>query len=144
MRNLNDSCLWLALLALASGLAVFATPASAHHGYGNSYDQSKWDTVTGKVTEFDWKNPHSGLYMDVKKEGSVVHYIVEMDSPGVLTRQGWTRHQIKPGDTVTVTVHPSTAGAPIGVCYGCKVIVNGHEAPRLETPGVGRPASSGD
>ena len=145
MRNkLKINVLVGALLA-AAGVSVAALPGFAHHGYGNSYDQSKWSTVTGTVTEFEWKNPHSGLYMDVKdKGGKVVHYIVEMDSPGVLARLGWTRHQIKVGDTVTVTVHPSAAGVPIGVCYGCKVVVNGKEAPRIETPGIGRPAASGD
>jgi hypothetical protein len=132
---------WIAL----AGLFVAVAPGYAHHGYGNSYDQSVWATWTGTVTEWEFKNPHSGLYMDVKgKDGKIVHYIVEMDSPGVLERQGWTRHQIKVGDTVTVTVHPSSAGVPIGVCYGCKVVVNGKEAPRLETPGIGRPAASGD
>jgi hypothetical protein len=136
--------LLMALLIALAGLSVAAAPAFAHHGYGNSYDQSKWATWTGTVTEFDWKNPHSGLYMDVKKNGKIVKTIIEMDSPGVLARQGWTRHLIKVGDTVTVTVHPSSAGVAIGVCYGCKVVVNGKEAPRNETPGVGRPAASGD
>ena len=145
MRNQIKTSVLAALLMAVVGLSVASAPSFAHHGYGNSYDQSKWSTWTGTVTEFDWKNPHSGLFMDVKeKNGKVVHYIVEMDSPGVLTRQGWTRHQIKVGDTVTVIVHPSSAGVPIGVCYGCKVVVNGKEAPRDETPGVGRPAASGD
>jgi hypothetical protein len=52
-----------------------------------------------------------------------------MNSPGVLERQGWTRRTIKVGDTVTATVHPSLAGAPIGLCYDCKVVINGQESP---------------
>jgi hypothetical protein len=132
------------LLVAVVGLTLASAPGFAHHGYGNSYDQSKWATWTGIVTEFDWKNPHAGLYMDVKgKNGKIVHTIIEMDSPGVLNRQGWTKRLVKVGDTVTVTVHPSSAGVPIGVCYGCKVIVNGKEAPRNEPVGIGRPAASG-
>jgi hypothetical protein len=145
MRNKTQLSLLAGLLVAVVGFFAAAAPGFAHHGYGNSYDQSVWSTVTGTVTEFEWKNPHSGLYMDVTdKQGKIVHYIVEMDSPGVLERQGWTKRLIKVGDTVTVTVHPSSAGAPIGVCYGCKVVVNGKEAPRLETPGIGRPAASGE
>jgi hypothetical protein len=94
--------------------------------------------VTGTVTEYEWKNPHSGLYMDVKGDnGDVIHYSVEMNSPGVLERQGWTRHTLKAGDTVTVTVHPSLAGAPIGLCYGCKVVINGQPAPTAGGQGGG-------
>ena len=120
------------------GLFLASTPGFAHHGTGNSYDSTKWAVVTGTVTEYEWKNPHSGLYMDVKGDnGQVIHYSVEMNSPGVLERQGWTRHTLKVGDTVIVTVHPSLAGAPIGLCYGCKVVINGQPAPTAAAGGGG-------
>ena len=124
------SQLLVGLLVAAWGLSLASVPGFAHHGTGNSYDNTKWAAVTGTVTEFEWKNPHSGLYMDVKGAGgSVTHYSIEMNSPGVLERQGWTRHTIKVGDEVTATVHPSLAGAPIGLCYDCKVVINGKDAP---------------
>src|SRR5215467_6940859 len=67
-----------------------------HHGTGISYDQTRFVTVTGTVTEFAWKNPHSQLYLDVTDEkGNTVHYAIEMNSPGVMIRQGWTRRQFK-------------------------------------------------
>ena len=116
------------ILAVVFGLSLASTPGFAHHGTGNSYDNTKWAAVTGTVTEYEWKNPHSGLYLDVKDgKGGIIHYAIEMNSPGVLERSGWTRHSIKPGDEVTATVHPSLAGAPIGLCYGCKIVVNGKE-----------------
>jgi hypothetical protein len=119
------------LLMAAFGLSLAVAPGYAHHGTGNSYDSTKWAVVTGTVTEYEWKNPHSGLYLDVPDgKGGTVHYSIEMNSPGVLERSGWTRHSIKVGDTVTATVHPSLAGAPIGLCYGCKVEVNGKELSR--------------
>jgi hypothetical protein len=130
MEKNMKSKLLAALLVTVCGLSVAVIPGFAHHGTGNSYDSSKWAAVTGTVTEFEWKNPHSGLYMDVKGDnGQMIHYSIEMNSPGVLERQGWTRRTIKVGDTVTATVHPSLAGAPIGLCYDCKVVINGKDSP---------------
>jgi hypothetical protein len=37
-----------------------------------------------------------------------------MNSPGNLVREGWKRTTIKPGDQVTVVVHPLRDGKPGG------------------------------
>jgi len=116
------------LLALAGALVL--TPfISAHHGTAASYDQEKWITVTGVVTEFRWRNPHSSLHLDVTDEsGTVTAYAIELASPALMSRQGtgWTRRTFKAGDKVTFRVHPSTAGAPVGEClFNCEVTVNG-------------------
>ena len=102
-------------------------PVSAHHGTAASYDGSKQVTVSGKVTEFWWHNPHSALFIDVTDEkGERVNWSVEMNSPGVLTRSGWTRKTFVAGDTISITVHPSRAGTPVGVCLNpCTVTLNG-------------------
>jgi hypothetical protein len=114
------------------GLSI-AAPVFAHHGTAINYDGTKWDVVTGTVTEFAWKNPHGQLYMDVKdSKGNILHYAVELNSPGVMAKQGWTRHEFKPGDTVSITVHSSLVGAPLGECASpeqCKATVNGQPAP---------------
>jgi hypothetical protein len=109
---------------LMGALSVFA-----HHGTGISYDQDKHITVKGIVTEFAWKNPHSQLYLDIKNEkGETVNYAVELNSPGVMTRQGWNRRIFKAGDEVVIDVHPSRVGGPVGECLNpCKVTVNGKE-----------------
>jgi hypothetical protein len=97
-------------------LLVLCAPAFAHHGTGSSYDSSKTVSITGVVDEFIWANPHSQLFVNVTDEqGNVVRWGVEMNSPGVLARAGWTRRKLKAGDKVTVTVHPSLAGTPVGV-----------------------------
>jgi hypothetical protein len=99
-----------------AALLMVCVPAFAHHGTGSSYDSSKTVSVTGVVDEFIWANPHSQLYVNVTDpQGNVVRWGVEMNSPGVLARAGWTRRKLKAGDKVTVTVHPSLAGTPVGV-----------------------------
>ena len=52
----------------------------------------------------EWTNPHVRFYIDVKDEnGSVTNWNLELASPNVLMRQGWTRNSLKVGDVVTVT-----------------------------------------
>jgi hypothetical protein len=104
------------IVVAIAGLLMICAPAFAHHGTGSSYDSSKTVVFTGVVDEFIWANPHSQLYVNVTDpQGAVVRWGVEMNSPGVLARAGWTRRRLKPGDKVTVTVHPSLAGTPVGV-----------------------------
>jgi hypothetical protein len=110
------------------GLIATSAPSFAHHGTGTSYDQNKTIPVKGKVTEFSWKNPHSALFVDVT-EGPFKgkNYAVELNSPGVMIRQGWTKKQFQVGDDVVINVHPSKTGAAVGECLSCTVVVNGVE-----------------
>src|SRR3989442_15242221 len=125
-RNLLTRQLGFGVLSLM----MFATSAFAHHGTGVAYDSSKPTVVKGIVTDFTWRNPHAQLFLDVKDEnGNVQQYAVEMNSPGVMIRQGWTKRQFKTGDEVSITVYPSKSGALVGSCIGtCKVIINGTDA----------------
>ena len=120
-------------------IAVVSAPIYGHHGTGVAYDNTKPTVLKGTVTEFEWKNPHAQLFLDVNGDGgNVSKWAVEMNSPGVMTRQGWTRHQFKPGDEVTITVFPAKSGALVGSCIGrCKVIINGTDATPKPTPGPG-------
>jgi hypothetical protein len=102
---------------------------AAHHGTGASYDASKEVTLTGVVTQFTWHNPHAQIYFDVKDEsGNVVSWGAELNSPGVLSREGWTRSKFKPGDVITITLNPSKAGTPFGNTVRSKpILVGGKE-----------------
>ncbi|HVI84645.1 MAG TPA: DUF6152 family protein [bacterium] len=101
-------------LAVAGGLLLICGAALAHHG-NSAYDANHPISITGTVTEFVWSNPHCQIYLDVKDDkGTVVHWSVESQSPGILHRNGWTRESIKPGDTVTITLIPAKNGAAVG------------------------------
>ena len=69
------------------------------------------------------------LHVNVKDpSGNVVHWAGELNSPGVLSGQGWTRKMFVPGDEVTLSVFPSKAGTPVGVVDRSKPIMsNGKE-----------------
>ena len=117
------------VIASAISLLSLSGPVFAHHGTNISYDHNKPMTLKGTVTEFVWKNPHSQLYFDVKDaSGNIVHWAGELNSPGVLTGQGWNRKMFVPGDEITVSVFPSKAGAAVGVVDRSKpIFANGKE-----------------
>src|ERR1700691_5732942 len=102
-------------LAITAGLLFRPDPMLAHHGT-TAYDFSKTLTLKGTVTRFDWVNPHASLEWDAKTEnGGVEHWVVELTSPGMLTRSGWHHDSMKQGDEVTVFFHPSKNGTKFGL-----------------------------
>jgi len=113
---------------VAAGLLLMCVPARAHHGTG-TYDSTKSVTLSGVVTEFAFTNPHVALYFDAKDaSGKVVNWAIEMNSPGVLRRAGWTKTTFKMGDQITITVRPAKAGTPVGLINRAQpVIVNGKQ-----------------
>jgi hypothetical protein len=101
------------LLAAAMALSV-VTPALSHHSH-TMFDHTKDVTVTGTVKEFVFRNPHVFLYVDVKMDnGEVVNYSVEMSNIPNMIRRGIGQTTFKPGDKVTVNLHPLKDGRPGG------------------------------
>jgi hypothetical protein len=108
-RNLR-TLVW-ALCAVALALGGWA-PVWAHHGEAN-YDPNKVVTVTGKVADFEFINPHVLIYLDVKgKDNAVTRWVGEATSPNLLLRRGWDKNTIKVGDMVTLSGHQAKNGSP--------------------------------
>jgi hypothetical protein len=84
--------------------------ALAHHSFA-MFDMSKTLTLAGTVTNFEWTNPHSWIWIQVPdgKGGSQL-WGLEGQAPGELTRHGWTRHSINVGDKISVQIHPLKDG----------------------------------
>lgn len=99
-----------AAYGLLASVAVSAS-ALAHHSF-SAFDMAKEVDVQGVVKEFRWTNPHSFLVLNGKDAaGKPAEVRVEMNGPGYLVRNGWKRESLKPGDAVTVTVHPLRDGS---------------------------------
>jgi hypothetical protein len=102
--------------ALLLALSIIGGPVAAHHGV-QGYDHSKKLTVKGTVSEFAWTNPHAQIYLDAKDEtGNMVHWGLELNSPGNLVRLGWEHTSLKPGDEVEATFFPGMEGKHLGIC----------------------------
>jgi hypothetical protein len=92
---------------------VPATAAQAHHSFAVYFDPGKTVTITGKVTAFRFTNPHGLIVLDVTgADGKVSEWRAETNAPVVLTRRGWTRDAIKPGETITIEGWASRDGKP--------------------------------
>jgi hypothetical protein len=123
----------LRFLILAAGIFLASGQVSAHHGLAH-YDMKKTVVLTGTITTFDWGNPHCLIHMDVMEEsGQFRHWTLEMSSTTAMSRRGWAKDTLKPGDRVIVETHPAQNGTALGISSGpdfaLKFIVNGKEAP---------------
>lgn len=110
--------LHLRLAALAAAGALVASPAAAHHSFA-MFDNSRSITIHGKVTQYQFTNPHS--YLDIDADQTVgegakpQHYTLEMTSPNMLVRGGWSSRTVHAGDVVTAVVAPLRDGRPGGL-----------------------------
>ena len=90
------------LPAVAVAVFVAAAPLVAHHEIAAKFDAAKSTTLTGIVTDVDWKNPHVHVLMNVKNGEDVKNWAVELESPLALEQSGWAADSLKPGDSITV------------------------------------------
>jgi uncharacterized protein DUF6152 len=98
-------------IALYVALLAFAGGAFAHHGTAN-YDTAKTITVKGVVSGFNFINPHVEILWDAKdKAGEAQKWQGELTSPNRLTRLGWSKNSIKPGDEITISGYPTKSGS---------------------------------
>ncbi len=94
--------MFLAGLFLVAASCLVPVSSFAHHGT-SPYDSTKLTTVKGTVTGFEFINPHVQIFLDVKDDkGKIEKWSGEANSPNVLTRHGWTRDVIHPGDEITL------------------------------------------
>lgn len=91
-------------------VVAFVVPVFAHHSFA-MFDYNKDVTITGQVKELQWTNPHIHLIVNVPdSRGGVVEWDVEGGTPGNLRRNGWSRDVVKPGEKISVVVHPMKDG----------------------------------
>jgi hypothetical protein len=105
------------LLVGALSLLLGAGAAVAHHSTA-MFDMQHTVAITGTVTQFDWTNPHTFIFMEVMNTatGTSESWSVEGMSPNYLSRNGWTRHTLKPGDKIGMEVHLLKDGRKGGFC----------------------------
>jgi hypothetical protein len=86
----------------AFALALTATTAGAHHSFSAEFD----------VTKVSWINPHTWIYIDVKKpDGTVENWGIEAGTPNTLFRLGFTRDALPVGTEIVVSGYEARDGA---------------------------------
>ena len=104
-----------ACFVIASVVLLAAPAAQTHHAFAAEFDADKPLKMTGTVTRVEWQNPHTWFFIDVEDEsGTVSNWGMELASPNLLMRNGWTRSSMKIGDVVSVEGFHAKSGAQIG------------------------------
>ena len=119
--------------ALTISFLLISIPLWAHHG-ASEYDMTKIVSLRGTVTELLFVNPHTLLTFTVKDDaGKTSEWQGELPSPNLLSRRGWSRSTLKPGDQVTIIGAPAKNGEK-GMQVKKLVFPDGHELPGTVLP----------
>jgi hypothetical protein len=83
---------------------TFVPAAIAHHSFAPHFDSSKPVSISGAVTEYEARNPHSYLHIAaVDENGRTREYVCESHGVTQLTRNGIRPDMLKAGVTLRVT-----------------------------------------
>lgn len=91
----------VATSVLALGLSAAAS--EAHHGWG-SYDAARKFTITAKIAQVEWTNPHAHIML--AHEGAT--WEITLAPISRMTRRGLTPEMLAAGTEVSVEGYPST------------------------------------
>ena len=131
MRQVVPTAVWWAVALIVS------SAAPAHHSFA-AYESIQTRTLKGTVETFQWINPHVEIKMRVAPEGGgePQEWSIETSGPSILTRFGWTRNSIKPGDRISVICNPLSDGSHGGRLHTVVVLDTGQTLKTKLSAGV--------
>jgi hypothetical protein len=116
---------------------VFSVNVYAHHGWAPHFDGNDVVSVEGRITKFEFVNPHSFVYVDVTNDaGEVVTHWCEMQARSQLQRRGIGEAQFKIGSTIAIQGFRSKRD-PVGCELGFSRFHDGTELRLRELDGRG-------
>jgi hypothetical protein len=88
-------------------ILLFAVPVSAHHGSAD-YHVDREVVVNGIVKEWRWTNPHTWVYLTVRKpDGTVEEWNGEGPPLTWATQRGWSNATLRAGEEIALVMYPS-------------------------------------
>ena len=102
---------------IACVIFVPTGPVWAHHSLTAVYDIRETVTLTGRLTDVDWRNPHVELALDVENDrGQLESWVLKGASPRFFREGAISKEQFLDniGKIVTVEAHPGRDGTPLG------------------------------
>lgn len=92
------------VIAVALASAFVGSQAPAHHS-ANAYDFESPAVLSGTVTDYEWRNPHVYIYLDIEgDDGELRNWTIEGFPPALMRRSGWTSDTLGPGAEVSLQV----------------------------------------
>ena len=115
------------MIIVGVGVALLTcVPLRAHHS-GSTLFANTTMTLKGVVKNWLWSNPHCLLTVEVTgADGQAAQWVIELQAPNSIYPGGYRRTTFKPGDAVTLTVHPVKNGRPYGRIVSA-VLADGRE-----------------
>jgi hypothetical protein len=101
----------IASLATLTAVVGISSMALAHHSFAVFFDAERMVTVSGTVTEFQFRNPHGLIRFTAKADGKEQLWRAETNSPSILERRGWLKDSLKAGDQIVVEGWPARDGS---------------------------------
>jgi hypothetical protein len=102
-------------LILAAALCAAAATVDAHHGSA-AYDTTREITVTGRVREWRWSQPHTWVYLEVSgRDGRVDVYEGEGPPLSWARQRGWSEQMFATGEELTLVMYPLRRDTPGGL-----------------------------
>ena len=96
----------LALMFVAASMS--GVSAYAHHSFAGTYMEGQVITIEGTVAEFNIRNPHSFISIEVAdKDGKVTRWGGEWGGVTQLSQGGISRFTLKIGDKIIVDGAPA-------------------------------------
>ena len=84
--------------------ALISAPAFAHHSFAPHFDSSKPVSISGTLTMYEARNPHSYVHIQaVDENGKTQEYVCESHGVTQLTRNGITPQILKVGSRIRVS-----------------------------------------
>jgi hypothetical protein len=107
--------------ALSTGMILMAGPAGAHHSFA-MFDLTQYKVVEGRITAWNYNNPHSWLHLEaIDENGELQTWSFEGAAPVHATRQGVTGNTFRKGELVKVVMSPLRDGRRAGaLCFVIK------------------------
>jgi hypothetical protein len=94
-------------VCLSFALALLTARVDAHHSFAATYFEDKTMQVEGKLVQFQFRNPHSFIQLEVKNtKGEVERWSIEWGGAAQLGSQGITNETLKYGDLVVISGNP--------------------------------------
>jgi hypothetical protein len=95
-------------------LIIASTAVWAHHSTA-AYDYTRSMDLAGTVSAFQWTNPHMFIHVVVPDaQGKSTEWDIECGTPNINVRHGWKATDLKPGDKVSMKIHPMRDGSNAG------------------------------
>ena len=96
------------IFLIVIGTLACSAVAWAHHSFAGTYIEDQLIRIEGKVVEFNIRNPHSFISIEVKqKDGTTVRWGGEWGGVTQLSQGGVDRFTLQVGDLLVIDGAPS-------------------------------------